>query len=173
MICKYRAIIFDFDGVIVESADIKTRAYAQLYKEYGPEVVGKVIEYNIIQGGLSRYEHFRYFHREILKKDLSKEEEMRLAEKFSKLVKKATIDTPFVPGIIEFLDKYNNTIDFYIASGTPEEELRYIVDMRDITHYFKGIYGSPRTKAAIIDNILLFSNLEKKDIVMIGDSMTD
>ena len=173
MKCKCQAIIFDFDGVIVESADIKTRAYAQLYKEYGPEVVGKVVEYNLIQGGLSRYEHFRYFHRDILKKDLGQEEEIQLAEKFSELVKNATINAPFVPGIIEFLDKYKNIIDFYIVSGTPEEELRYIVDMRNMIHYFKGIYGSPQTKASIITNILLFSNIEKEDVVMIGDSMTD
>ena len=29
------AVIFDFDGVIVESADIKTRAFIALYEEHG------------------------------------------------------------------------------------------------------------------------------------------
>lgn len=173
MLCKYKAIIFDFDGVIVESSDIKTRAYAQLYKEYGPDVVGEIVRYNMIQGGLSRYEHFRHFHNNILKKDLDSNEEADLAEKFSQLVKQAVIDAPYVPGIIEFLNTYKDIIDFYIVSGTPEEELKYIINVRDIAHYFKGIYGSPRCKADIINDILTSANLEKKNVVMIGDNMTD
>lgn len=173
MKCKYKAIILDFDGVIVESSDIKTRAYAKLYKEYGPETVEEVVNYSLIQGGLSRSEHFRYFHQNILKKELSRDEEIRLSERFSQLVERAVVDTPYVPGVIEFLDEHVDTIDFYVASGTPEGELRRIIDARDISHYFKHIYGSPQTKAAIITDILIFSNLEKGDILMIGDSMTD
>ena len=32
-----RAVVFDFDGVLTESVDIKTRAYARLFKEEGEE----------------------------------------------------------------------------------------------------------------------------------------
>lgn len=173
MKCKYRAIIFDFDGVLVESADIKTRAYAELYKEYGHKVVEQVVKYNLVQGGLSRFEHFRYFHQEILKKYLGQEEESRLAERFSHLVEQAVIAAPWVSGVMEFLDTHTGAIDFYIASGTPDEELRRIVSARKITHYFKGIYGAPQTKASIITNILSRSGMRAEEVVMIGDSMTD
>ena len=170
---KYRAIIFDFDGVIVESADIKTKAYEALFKKYGEDAVKQFKKYNLVQGGLSRYEHFRYFHREILKKDLSLDEEYGLANKYSQMVVKAVIDAPLVSGVLEFLNKYQGNFDYYIASGTPEEELRQIAKIRAISHFFKGIYGSPQTKASIITNILLYSSLRVEDIVMIGDSMTD
>ena len=40
-----KAIIFDFDGVIAESVDIKTEAFAELYKYYGDEVVKKAIKH--------------------------------------------------------------------------------------------------------------------------------
>lgn len=173
MKCKYRTIIFDFDGVLVESADIKTQAYAELYEEYGPKVVEQVTKYNSIHGGLSRFEHFRYFHRNILKKELSQEEETRLAERFSHLVEQEVIAAPWVSGAMEFLDTYTGIIDFYIASGTPEYELQRIVEARKIAHYFKGIYGAPQTKASIIYNILSLSGLRAEDVVMIGDSMTD
>jgi len=33
----YQALLFDFDGVIAESVDIKTRAFAELYQEYGTD----------------------------------------------------------------------------------------------------------------------------------------
>lgn len=32
---KFDAIVFDFDGVLVESVDVKTQAFATLYSEYG------------------------------------------------------------------------------------------------------------------------------------------
>lgn len=173
MKCKYRTIIFDFDGVLVESADIKTQAYAELFKEYGHDVVEQVVQYNLVQGGLSRFEHFRYIHNEILKRSLTEEEEIQLADRFSLLVERAVIDSPWVPGVIEFLTTYAGVIDFYIASGTPEEELLRIIEARKIKHYFKGIHGAPKTKASIITNILSESNLEAEEVVMIGDTMTD
>jgi HAD superfamily hydrolase (TIGR01549 family) len=171
--CKYRAIIFDFDGVLVESVDIKNQAYAELYKEYGPEVVDKVILYDVLHGGLSRFQKFRYYHQEILKKELSQLEEIRLGEWFSLLVEQAVVDAPWVPGVLEFLDTYAGVMDFYIASGTPEEELRPITKAREIAHYFKGVYGSPQTKAEIISKILSRSGLLAEEVVMVGDSITD
>ena len=31
----FEAIVFDFDGVLVESVDIRTRAFVELYRPYG------------------------------------------------------------------------------------------------------------------------------------------
>ena len=42
----WQAIIFDFDGVLVESVDIKTQAFAGLYQSYGETIVGKVVRYH-------------------------------------------------------------------------------------------------------------------------------
>ncbi len=170
---KYRLIIFDFDGVLVESAAIKTKAYAELFKEYGHDMVEQIAQYVLVQGGLSRFEHFRYIYKEILKKPLSEEEEIQLADRFSQLVERAVIAAPWVPGVIEFLTAYAGDIDYYVASGTPEEELLRIIEARKIAHYFKGIHGAPKTKASIITNILAESNMQAEEVTMIGDTMTD
>ena len=39
-----KAIIFDFDGVILDSVNVKTKAFELLYEEYGPEIQKKVVE---------------------------------------------------------------------------------------------------------------------------------
>ena len=57
-----KAIFFDFDGVLVESVDIKTRAFSKLFEREGEDVVKKVIDYHIDNGGVSRYEKFRYIY---------------------------------------------------------------------------------------------------------------
>ena len=49
------AIIFDFDGVLVESVDVKTRAFCDMYSKYGEEIVEKVKEYHLSHGGISRF----------------------------------------------------------------------------------------------------------------------
>ena len=42
---KWKNIIFDFDGVICDSVEIKTQAFAKLYNQYGPDIENKVIKY--------------------------------------------------------------------------------------------------------------------------------
>ena len=44
------ALIFDFDGVILESVETKTRAFAELYKDKGPDVVDKVVRHHLAHG---------------------------------------------------------------------------------------------------------------------------
>ncbi|MBM4339181.1 MAG: HAD family hydrolase [Deltaproteobacteria bacterium] len=170
---KYRVIVFDFDGVLLESAGIKTKAYAELYKAYGPEVVERVVRYDQRYGGFSRFEKIRYFHKEFLGKVLSHDEEMNLWNRFSELVEKAVRQAPWVPGADRFLSRYYRDAHFYIASGTPEDELSRIISGRQIGHYFKGVYGAPKKKEEIIGSILLESGVKSGEMVMIGDSITD
>ena len=42
---KYKLIIWDFDGVIKESVQVKADAYAALFNAYGIEVQKKVREH--------------------------------------------------------------------------------------------------------------------------------
>ena len=80
-----RAIAFDFDGVLVESVDVKTRAYAYLFKEYGQDVVSKVVDYHMGNGGTSRFVKLRTIYDKILKKPLSESKLDSLSEQFSKI----------------------------------------------------------------------------------------
>lgn len=166
------AIIFDFDGVIIESFDIKTEAFRELFKTY-PESVDKIIEYHQQNGGVSRYKKFKYIYRDILKQPLDEETIKELGEKFSALVVEEVKKCPYVPGAFEFIRKRSKNLKLFIASGTPEEELHSIVAARHLSEYFKGIYGSPATKSEIILGILERENMEKEDTVFIGDTITD
>ena len=57
-----KGIIFDFDGVIAQSVEVKTEAFADMYKEYGKAVVNKVVQHHEDNGGMSRFEKFRLYH---------------------------------------------------------------------------------------------------------------
>ena len=58
-------IFFDFDGVIAESVSAKTDAFEEMYLPYGKDIAAKVVEYHKLHGGVSRYEKFKYFHKEL------------------------------------------------------------------------------------------------------------
>ena len=61
-----KGIIFDFDGVIVDSVGIKSDAFAHLYNSYGTQIENKVVEHHEKNGGLSREEKIKYYHKNFL-----------------------------------------------------------------------------------------------------------
>ena len=50
-----KIIFFDFDGVIVESVDIKTKAFAMLFEHEGRDIANRVIDYHLKNSGVSRF----------------------------------------------------------------------------------------------------------------------
>lgn len=168
-----RAIIFDFDGVIAESMDIKTQAFVHLFKEYPKEVVKKIVEFHLNNGGLSRYKKFRIIYRDFLNKRLTKKEEKRLAREFSKFCYDKMINCSFVKGAEDFLEKNYKKYMFFIASGTPQGEIDSIVRDRGLNKYFKEVWGSPKSKGEISRMILDKYNLKREEVVFVGDAPTD
>jgi len=47
-----KLLIFDFDGVLADSVEVKTEAFALLYKPYGQKVVEKVVSHHRDNGGI-------------------------------------------------------------------------------------------------------------------------
>ena len=171
---NWQSIIFDFDGVIVESGDIKTNAFADLYQSYGDPIVKEVVRYHKLNGGLSRYKKFRHFQQCLLKKPpLTQSEEDKLDETFSRLVVEAVINSDSVPGADEFIQIEASRIPLFIASGTPEIELNTIVTRRGLDPYFTGVRGSPKLKETLIAEILSVHDLTPERVLMIGDALID
>jgi phosphoglycolate phosphatase-like HAD superfamily hydrolase len=167
------AVIFDFDGVLVESVDVKTRAFAKLFEGYGPDVVRKVVDFHLSNGGMTRYDKFGYYYGEILQEPLSEAKLQELADQFSQLVVEQVIAAPYVAGAREFLDRYSGTLDLFVVSATPEEEIRHIVRSRDMQSYFKGVYGAPQTKLALTQRILEENGYWPSSVLFVGDATSD
>ena len=91
-----KGIIFDFDGVVVESVQVKTEAFAALYDSYGEQLVTKVVQHHLENGGMSRFEKFKIYHELFLNVKLSNSELLDLSNKFSKLVVQKVIGADYV-----------------------------------------------------------------------------
>lgn len=167
-----KAIILDFDGVILESIDIKTNAFKELFKDY-PEHLDSIIDYHLMHGGMSRYTKISYIYDNILRQPIDENKLKELGEKFSRLVLYKVLRCPFVPGVQDFLDQYSKRMRFFIASGAPEGELRFIVKERGLSCFFKGVYGAPTLKPEIIKHILDKEDIDKEDVLFVGDELSD
>jgi phosphoglycolate phosphatase-like HAD superfamily hydrolase len=167
------AIVFDFDGVLVDSVNIKEKIFGALYVEYGEEVVKKVMEHHRCNGGISRFDKFRYYHQEYLGIILLPDDIDYLNKKFSKLVMKLVINADEMPGVEQTLISLHHLLSLHVISATPEAELEQIIVARQMRHFFSSIHGSPQKKSSHIINIIEQNGYEKRRVLMIGDTMTD
>lgn len=168
-----QAVVFDFDGVLVESVNVKTEAFAALYAPYGEDVVQRVVAHHCEHGGVSRFEKFKLYHAQFLGVELSDSDVEKLAEQFSQLVEQRVTAAPYVEGAREVLEQYYPYIPLFVASGTPQTELQRIVQQRGMARYFQGVFGSPTRKPDIIRSILNEYGLVAQHVLMVGDAMTD
>lgn len=168
-----KAIIFDFDGVILESAIIKTHAFGEVVKHYPKEQADAFVAYHMTHMGISRHVKFKYFIEEILKEKYTDTQEKELANAFEHIVYKQVMECPFVPGAKEFLERNYDRYDLYIASGTPEDEMYRIVKGRRLEQYFKEVYGTPLKKIEIIEKILSIHGYDRDEVFFVGDASTD
>ena len=168
-----KGVFFDFDGIIVESTEIKTKAFARLFAPEGQETTKKIVKYHLRNAGVSRYEKFKFIYKEILRRPLSEEESRALCDAFTSLVKEGVIEAPYVKGAQEFIKKYADRYKFFIVSAAPQEEIKEIVEKRRIDRYFTAVYGSPWKKSDAVRETLREKKIEARTALFIGDALSD
>lgn len=168
-----KAIFFDFDGVIAESFDVKTRAFADLFAPYGPEIVDRVVAHHLANGGVSRFEKIRHYHRDLIGAPLDEEQVQEWCGRFSALVLDAVVAAPFVPGARELLEACHRRYPCFVVSGTPQEEMELIVRRKGLEEFFVEVHGSPRTKTEIVRQLLAAHRLDPAGVLFLGDAMAD
>jgi beta-phosphoglucomutase len=165
-------LILDFDGVVAESIAMKAEAFKETFS-FAPEHLDEIVAYHLENGGMSRYDKFRYIYANILHDDLTPEQEERLASKYAGLIFEKMLTIPFVPGAEELLEECSRAIPLYIVSATPEGEMREITRRRDIDRYFVRVYGSPKTKAECVREILAETGSSPMETLFVGDAPQD
>lgn len=167
---KYKTIIFDFDGVIIDSNHIKDEAFFSIFLDYGQKVASFSQNYHLKNRGISRFEKVEHV---IKKFNLPKEDYDQIINNFSSIVFKGVCNAPFVEGIKEFLDNNHKAYNFYIISATPSDELLKILDKLNIRLFFKKSYGSPNDKKYWLTYLIKKNIISIKDSLFIGDAYSD
>jgi beta-phosphoglucomutase-like phosphatase (HAD superfamily) len=167
------AVILDFDGVVVESVELKIQAFLTMYAHESPEKRQAILEHQRTHGGVTRRLKFAHFERELFGRPGDPATLDRLAAGYAKLVHAAVLACPFIRGAIDFLEASHGRTDLHVVSGTPEEELLDIIDRRGLARYFKTVHGAPKTKPEAFRLILDANRYAHDRVVAVGDATTE
>ncbi|ENX56508.1 MULTISPECIES: HAD family hydrolase [Acinetobacter] len=176
MIKEYNmTIVFDCDGVLLNSNIIKTKAFYQSALPYGKTAAQAFVNYHIKNGGISRYKKFEYFMDKIVPKltenpiDLDVEQ---LLSEYAKQVRKELLQCEIAENL-HTLRQQTQHANWLVVSGSDQQELREIFAMRGLTELFDGgIFGSPDTKDEILTREAQNGNI-KQSALLVGDSRYD
>jgi phosphoglycolate phosphatase-like HAD superfamily hydrolase len=169
-----RVILWDYDGVLMNSNPVRNLGFEKVLNEFPPAQVAQLMEFHRDNGGLSRYVKFRYFFETIRGEKITEEAIKVWAEKFSVIMKDLLINPELlILETLSFVKRNYQKYPMHIVSGSDGEELRYLCKMLDIAKYFKSIHGSPTPKKQLIDQLLKENNYANKQCILIGDAIND
>lgn len=166
-------IIFDFDGVILNSNSVKTNAFISLTSSFDPFFSDQLLNYHISNGGVSRFKKIEWFVEKILKKN-DKELVNKLVKEYGELVIKDFFNCQIRTNLFKLKKKLTGT-KWFIASGGLEIEIKDFLNSKSLLSLFDGgVFGSPKEKIKIVEDILKNKDPMRKDKwFLIGDSIYD
>lgn len=174
-ITDYTTIVFDCDGVVLNSNKVKTEAFYQAALPYGERAADELVKFHVENGGVSRYKKFAYFLDSIVPSyssgmigpDLND-----LLQVYAKKVRNGLIACDVARNLQSLRDKTTKA-RWLIVSGGDQLELRDVFSARDLINLFDGgIFGSPDTKDEILAREINKTNIIKPAL-FIGDSKYD
>ncbi len=170
---KYKIFLFDCDGVLLDSNDIKVNAFYEAVKHHSKSGARELAAYHKTTGGIGRFIKFRYFFENIMKRtDDYTEDYNEALENFSRASYSELLSCQFTKGMEAFLNKLPPNTQKYVISGTEQNELQKILQERDLSKYFNGIFGTPASKDEIFADILKKKE-NNDDVIYFGDAQKD
>lgn len=166
-------VIFDFDGVMVDSNEIRNEGFRALYASGPSEDLEIFMEYVQSNHGLSRYSKIKYYYEQVKRQVASDTIVQQDAEHYSQLVAEAVTNAQEISGAEAFLRAFTGKLRLALISASDQRELREICRRRKIDGYFDAILGSPEKKSNNIINLLRDRSWSPAATVYVGDSPND
>lgn len=168
----YKTAIFDCDGVIFDSNYLKEKGFERIALAYGDRVLNLMKNRLIEMQGETRYKHFEYLIKVIQNEGIEPPNMTYLLDKYSMICRECYLSCNMSQRLAE-IKKINNNWEWLVISSSDQKELQEVFAERNIKNLFdKGIYGSPRSKIEIVEDINKSSDL-RRPVVMFGDSHMD
>lgn len=170
-LAKYQTLVFDCDGVVLNSNKVKTEAFFKAALPYGEAAAQQLVNYHVARGGISRYKKFEWFIENVVAAQEGPNLEQLLAA-YATEVRHGLLTCDIAEGLAELRAKTPQA-NWLIVSGGDQQELREVFAARDLAKYFDGgIFGSPDSKDTILARELALANI-KQPALFLGDSRYD
>jgi phosphoglycolate phosphatase-like HAD superfamily hydrolase len=169
---RYKSLIFDCDGVVLNSNKVKTRAFYEAALPYGEAAASALVDHHVANGGVSRYRKFAHFLSRIVPQGADGPGLDELLKVYASKVREGLMACEADSGLIDLRELTPST-RWFIVSGGDQAELREVFSERGLDHLFDGgIFGSPNSKDEILSRELQAGRIMKPGL-FIGDSRYD
>ncbi len=171
---KYKTIVFDCDGVILDSNIVKTEAYFRTAKNLGAsdKQAQALVDYHVKLGGISRYHKFDWYLREVLKQTVTDKAIQVFLDEFSRELEVGLMNCSIADGLQELRDATADA-KWMILSGGDQQEIRDLFAKRDLAKHFDGgLFGSPDNKDTVLAREKANGHI-KQPALFVGDSKYD
>lgn len=169
-----KAILWDFDGVILDSMPIRGYGFEKCFAAYPKEQTDQLLAYHNANGGKSRFVKIRYFFEHIRNESITEEQILKYAELFSQVMLELLCDKKLlIDETVTFIEKNYHNTPMHIVSGSEQNELRFLCHELGLTDYFISIHGSPIEKDILVKNDLDKYGYHASEVILIGDSIND
>lgn len=174
-IALYKTLVFDCDGVILDSNKVKTEAFYCAALPYGELAAQALVDYHTAHGGISRYKKFTFFLENLVPNHAENVQGPgleQLLESYANFVKEGLLTCEVAEGLLELRQILPET-NWLIVSGGDQAELHKVFAERGLEGLFNGgIFGSPNTKDEILSREISNGNI-KTPALFLGDSKYD
>jgi phosphoglycolate phosphatase-like HAD superfamily hydrolase len=168
----YQTLVFDCDGVVLDSNKVKTQAFYNAALPYGKRAASALVDFHVANGGISRYLKFDMFLKDIAPDKTVGPNLEELLSAYAIEVRKGLFSCEVARGL-RSLRQNTQHANWLIVSGGDQEELRDVFDQRELLSLFDGgIFGSPENKDQILTREKANGNIQHP-AVFLGDSKYD
>ena len=173
-IFEAKMMIFDFDGVIVDSMNVKVDEYKILLSQFTKDelVLNRIEEVYRNSMGIPREVTLKKVFDEILGRNISAQEIENLSQAYSKAVFERLEAVKPLSGFLEYLALHKE-VTKHIISGAPHSDIIYLADKLNLAKYFKSIKGGPLAKKDELKRIKTQEKVKEGEVIYFGDQEND
>ncbi|MGJ8652157.1 MAG: HAD family hydrolase [Opitutaceae bacterium] len=167
-------VVFDCDGVLLDSMPAKIQAFRQWVPEAHSELRGAFMDLIMDGFGKSRLHHIRSFYADILGEPADDAFLEAEVARFTDICEPLCASAPWRTGSKEFVHSCRDAgIPLYVLSGTPQHPLEEMLESTGGTPLFDVIIGSPPGKPESLTRILAEAGTPAHRAVFVGDANAD
>ena len=171
---KLKVIVFDFDGTLIDSNQLKYDAYFRLFDDSERHI-------RTIRSVLAEMnEESRFATLEEILKRLGhvssselKREVYGLADKYNDIVLAGAKSCAELPGAETALEWLAKHYKLYVSSTTPDVSLKKIVHFRGWGRFFVDVFGYPHEKSPTLQQIIEREKVNPSQVLVVGDGESD
>lgn len=164
-------LLFDFDGVLFDTNQLKTRAFELALSDYPSDRVEALIQYHKDNGGISRQRKLKHFFENIMQQPDSDKQQQIAVEAFAQYCQQLLPQANLLIGVSAFLQlAAEQNIPMAICSGGNRLEIIKLLQREKLEEYFVHIFGNERTKAEHAQESIVSAY---ENVCFFGDSRYD